>query len=299
MACALLLVACEAREAGPPPADPPPESTIEAHSLLGTPLRRPWLDEGLRREQERELAEARGRLAADPGNTDALLAASRATARLGRLRQAVAILDEGIVRDPGDPRLYRDRGRRLITLRRFDDATIDLQRAAELIEHGGGPAEAHGVWYHLGLAQYLTGTYQQAEAAFKRALDHSRDDDGRAAASFWLYLACRRQGKEVEARAVLRPIHEGWHVTTNRPYLTALLMFVDRRDPEEVLAETDADDTLAFATIAYAAANAHLHAGNAHRAERLLREIVARGSWTALGHIAAEADLARMGAAGY
>lgn len=299
LACALLLIACDAREAGPPSGDPAPESAVEAVSLLGAPLRRPRLDEGLRPGLERELAEARERLAADPGETDAWLAVSRCSARLGRLREAVAILDEGIARHPGDPRLYRDRGRRLIALRRFDDATVDLLRAAELLDDGAVAVDAHGVWYHLGLAQYLTGTYQRAETAFEHALAHGRDDDGRVAASFWLYLACRRQGKEVEARAVLRPIHEGLHVADSGAYLAALLMFVDRSDPEELLTATDGGDAPGFAIVAYAAANVHLHAGNAHRAERLLREITARDSWTALGHIAAEADLARLGAAGY
>ncbi len=292
-----------------PPAPAPAEDGVEAVSLLGDPLRRPALDPAFAERQQRLLAEARTRLEANPDDVDALIWVARRTAYLGRFREAIGVLDRGIREHPDEARLYRHRGHRYITLRRFEDAVADLEHAAALIEDAADSVEPDGlpnprgvprttthfnVWYHLGLARYMTTAYPAAEQAMRRALEVARNDDSRVAASYWLYLALRRQGRDSRAGAVLRPIHEGLDIVENHDYQRLLLMFLDRREPDEVLAEVDPDDERGFVTTAYGAANAHLYAGRAHRATGLLREIVGTDAWDAFGYIAAEADLARM-----
>ncbi|MBI4168902.1 MAG: GWxTD domain-containing protein, partial [Acidobacteria bacterium] len=98
----------------------------EALSLFGEPLFPPPLPEEVRREREERLASARAAFDRDPGDAEAIIWLGRRTAYLGRFREAVAIFSRGIQAHPDDPRLYRHRGHRYVTLRRFDLAIADL-----------------------------------------------------------------------------------------------------------------------------------------------------------------------------
>lgn len=53
---------------------------------------------------------------------------------LNRHDEAVRVLSEGIERNPDSPHLHRHRGHFKISLRRFDDAIPDFERAVELME---------------------------------------------------------------------------------------------------------------------------------------------------------------------
>ncbi len=47
------------------------------------------------------------------------------------------------------------------------------------------------IWYHLGLAHYLTGDFDEAINAYRECLKASSNDDMRVATSYWLYMALR------------------------------------------------------------------------------------------------------------
>ena len=94
----------------------------------------------------------------------------RRLAYAGDYRKAIKAFSEGILDNPNEAQLYRHRGHRYITIRAFDRAIADLEKAAELIEgksnsveQDGAPNEfntpvstLHGnIYYHLGLAYYL------------------------------------------------------------------------------------------------------------------------------------------------
>lgn len=56
---------------------------------------------------------------------------------------AVAMFSEGIERAPDDARLYRHRGHRYLTIRQYEKAVADLERAAELVR---GQPDEHEFW---------------------------------------------------------------------------------------------------------------------------------------------------------
>jgi tetratricopeptide (TPR) repeat protein len=200
-------------------------------SLLGQPLSRPTLPEDTRRRYEEALAEARQRSYADPGDADASIWLGRRTAYLGRFRDAIELYTRGMQRHPRDPRFYRHRGHRYITIRDFDRAIADLDRAASLVGGREDEIEPDGIpnarniptstlqsniWYHLGLAHYLEGDFERALRAYRSCLDVSKNPDMLVATSHWLYMTLRRLGRDAEAARVLEPIRPDLDVIENR-----------------------------------------------------------------------------------
>lgn len=71
---------------------------------------------------------------ASPGNVDNIIWYGRWTAYKGDFREAIRIYTEGISKFPDDARLYRHRGHRYISIREFDRAILDFEKAAKLVE---------------------------------------------------------------------------------------------------------------------------------------------------------------------
>ncbi len=159
--------------------------TPEAVSLLGKPLvSAPPIGE-LKTRLEADLAKAQADYDRDPSSADAAIWLGRRLAYLGRFREAIDAYTRGIERHPNEPRLYRHRGHRYITIRKFDLAIADLRLAAQLtagrpdeIEPDGAPNKAgiprstmqSNIWYHLGLAQYLSGDFNAALASYREGM---------------------------------------------------------------------------------------------------------------------------------
>jgi tetratricopeptide (TPR) repeat protein len=301
--------------AGRKAATPPPERELppgaEAWSLFGEPLVPPALDADTLRDREQRLAEARARLDAAPDDPEAVIWLGRRTAYLGRYRDAIAVFSRGIEKFPAEPRLFRHRGHRYITTRRFDAAIADLETAARLIAKRPDEVEPDGlpnarnlptstlnsnVWYHLGLARYLTGDFDRALAAYRESAKFSTNPDMLVATTHWHYMTLRRLGRDAEAAAALEPILEGMDVIENRDYHRLLLVDQGKLSADEVLAEAaDSGNAIAFATVGYGVGNWHLFSGRRPDAVELFRRVIAGGSWASFGYIAAEAELARTG----
>jgi tetratricopeptide (TPR) repeat protein len=282
-----------------------------ATSLLGTPLYPPEVPPARRDVLEANLARAQAELDKDPDDADAIIWMGRRQAYLGRFRDAVATFTRGIEKHPDDIRLYRHRGHRYITLRELESAIADLQRAADLIESRHIPEQAEpdgdprgpgllptssthfNVYYHLGLAHYLKGEFDQALAAYRECMKYSTaSDDRRVATSDWLYMTLRRLGRNDEAAEVLRPITRDLKVADNQSYFNRLLMYKGEKTPEELLGPRD--DGVEVATYGYGVGNWYLVNGDRQRAVEVFRKVVAGSQWPAFGFIAAEAELARM-----
>lgn len=298
---ALLWAGCAAQQ------QPSPHTVrAEAVSLLGQPLIRPRLPADVLHRREQQLAAARAEYERDPQNPAAILWLGRRTAYLGRYREAIEIFTEGIRRHPNDPRMYRHRGHRLITVRELDLAVADLTRAASLIEGRPDESEPDGlpnardiptstlqsnIWYHLGLAHYLRGDFARALDAYRRCMSVSRNPDGVVSTSHWLYMSLRRLGREREASEVLAAISREMDVIENQSYHRLLLMYRGEITPDHLLAASESD--LDRATIGYGIGNWFLYNGDAARARELFERVTASGEWAAFGYIAAEAELAR------
>jgi tetratricopeptide (TPR) repeat protein len=299
---ATLLGACATTPRALPDAEPP-----EAMSLLGTPLYAPPLAPDARARMEAQLHEARAAHAREPGNADAAIWLGRRLAYLGRYREAIAAYTDGIARNPDDPRLYRHRGHRYVTVRELDAAVRDFQAAVRLmdgmppqVEPDGMPNAAgvprttlqFNVWYHLGLAHYLRGEFAEALPAFRRSLAVSDNDDARVAATDWTYMTLRRLGRADEAAWLLEPIHAGMEILENDAYLRRLRMYRGEIPPDSLLAA--GGDAVTLATQGYGVGNWHLYNGRTAEAREIFRRIVRAENWAPFGYIAAEAELARM-----
>lgn len=307
------VVASQPAAAAPPAYDP--TGPFELSSLLGIELRAaPFGD---RAKLEADLAAARSAAAAAPDDPDKQIWIGRRLGYLWRMNEAIAVYNAAIERWPGYAPLYRHRGHRYISTRRFDLAIHDLTRATVLLRfagHGKGPPFAatdvepdgqpnekgvplttlgFNIYYHLGLARYLKGEFLLAGDAYRECLKHTRDlPDNEAAVRYWLYLALRRAGHPLEAKAVLDHVEPGWALLENHAYYKLLLAFKGLSKPEDLLFRPDQNPT-DRATFAYGVAAWHLIEGRPADAERIFRQLVTEPMWPSFGQIAAEAELAR------
>lgn len=303
-----------------PPANPPAnedepdpvEDTAEppgaeATSLFGEPLYPMELSDERRAELEANLAEAQARFDEDPEDPENIIWLGRRLAYLWRYQDAIDVYTRGIELHPDNHKLYRHRGHRYITVRELDRAVADLERAAELIEGvpdevepDGAPNErgiprstSHSnIWYHLALAYYLQGEFEQAARAWESCMEFSKNDDMLVATSDWLYMTYRRLGRDQDAARVLEAIHEDMDIIENFAYHKRLLMYKGLVDPEELL-DPNADE-LDLATQGYGVANFYYVNGEEEKAREILERVLEGEYWAAFGYIAAEADIARM-----
>lgn len=283
-------------------------SEIEATSLLGEPLARPVLSDEVYAKRQRDLDEAIAEHAANPKSEMAAIWHGRRLAYLGRYRDAIDVFTRALVIHPQSHRLLRHRGHRYITVRQLQDAIGDLSRAAELIEDVPDQVEPDGmpnalgiptsttnsnIWYHLGLAHYLTHDFASSARAYQRCYEIATNDDTRVAAGYWLVLSSLRSNDQDRARAVLSEITRDMHVIENTTYHQLLLLFKGDVTIDDISVD-DAGDGVQDATKAYGIAVWHLVNGRPDEARRRFEAILDAGSWAAFGFIATEAEIAAM-----
>ena len=304
----VLVMGCASRSTAPPASAPLPAGA-EAMSLLRKPLFAPRLSAETRANFEKRLAEARTAWEANPDDPEAIVWLGRRTAYLGRYREAIRIYSEGIEKHPMEARLYRHRGHRYITVRQFDDAIADFNRAAELIKGKPDEIEPDGlpnarniptstlqsnIWYHLGLAHYLKGDFARALEAYHECMKVSTNPDMLVATTNWLYMTLRRLDRFQEAAAVLAPITRDMNLIENDSYHRLLLVYKGEISAESAVSSASAEDrALDDATLGYGVGNWHLYRGFKPQAQRIFKRVLEGESWAAFGYLAAEAEMAR------
>ena len=278
----------------------------EATSLAGKPLVRIALPD--QQKLEANLVEAEKELAAKPTDADAIIWVGRRLGYLWRYQDAIAMFSKGVALHPENPRLYRHRGHRYITVRDFDRAVADLSKAAALIkgtrdeiEPDGQPNAAgkprstlhFNIWYHLALAHYLKGDYQRALDAYRECLTVSTNDDLLTATSDWMWMTLMRLGRKAEADKLLERISPKMDILENSSYHRRLLMYKGLEKPDALLDPANADG-LTIATQGYGVGNWYFVNGDKERARQTFDKVVSGPNWSAFGYIAAEADLMRI-----
>jgi len=289
-----------------------PTATLEGvTSLLGESLSSEGaFDEATLSRLNADLDTARTDFAAEP-SADNYIWLGRRTAYLWRYHEAIDIYTDAIARFPEDPRLYRHRGHRYISVRNLDAAIRDLQRAARLMDGTEDEVEPDGapnafnvptstlhfnVWYHLGLAHYLKGDFSEALEAYRHCMTVSDNDDSVVATTDWLYMTLRRLRLDDEAEAALQPISVNMNLLENHSYHRRLLMYKGDLPVDSLLSPAGAS-ALDLATQGYGVGNWYLYNGDSARAASVFEEITSGSYWPAFGYIAAEAELARLGTA--
>jgi len=292
----MLLVALAPAPAGQQP---------EALSFRDTPLVPPSIPDDARRKLEADVDAAREIYKKNPEDVDAAIWLGRRTAYLSRFTEAIEIYTRAIEIHGDEPRLYRHRGHRYITIRKPDLAIKDLQKAAQLVEGQPDQVEPDGqpndrnvptstlqtnIYYHLGLAHYLKGDFPLARDAYRKCLQLSKNPDMVVATSAWLYMTLERLGSKDEAKQVLQPITPGLDVIENSAYYR-LLQYYKGELQESALTGKGVDAVI----YAYGLANRELWSAQ-DKAKSDIKRIVEKkmDQWPTFAYIAAEADLARI-----
>lgn len=238
----------------------------------------------------------------------------------GEHREAIAIYSRGLELYPDEPHLLRHRGHRYITVRELDHAIADLGRAAAVVRGRPDQVEPDGlpnarniptstlqtnIHYHLGLARYVSGDFAGAAEAWTSCLALARNPDMDIATRFWLVLALRRTGRDMDAHEVVSYPREDWDVIENHRHLDLVLAFRGAWSDADLSKElqrpsrtgTDAarvQSPLDAATVAHGLGAWALIEGDRTTATARFREAV-EASPVSFGAIAAEAELARLG----
>ena len=284
-----------------------PPARPEATSLLGKPLFPAPIGAEARKTLEENLKNAEVVYGRNPDDPDATIWLGRRLAYLGRYRDAIEHFSDGVEKHPDDARMYRHRGHRYITVRELPKAIEDFTKAASLVSGKPDQIEPDGqpnarnvptstlnsnVYYHLGLAHYLSGNFDKAADAYRRCLEFSKNPDMLTATTYWYHLTLSRLGRTAEASALLAPITADMDVIENGSYYRLLRLYKGDVTLDSFNATAAGLDAV---TTKYGLARWHIANGRDDQGLALLREIVdgSPQQWPAFGYIAAEADLAR------
>jgi tetratricopeptide (TPR) repeat protein len=241
---------------------------------------------------DKTIGDARKSLAADPKDISLVLQLAHAQAARRQYREAVATATTGLAFAPNNADLYLERGHRELGLREIKAAMKDLEQATQLAPE---LLDAH---YHLGLAHYFSGEFDDAAASFDRARSLAKNDDSLIDCSNWLYVSLRRAGKEQQAEQVLVRITP--EVKNTEPhlyfYLRLLHFYQGKLTAEAVLppppaGPADLEGELSFDTVSYGVGNWRFYHHDNSGAIELFRNVVKGEAWNSWGFIGSELEL--------
>lgn len=248
---------------------------------------------------------------ADP-NEENTIWLGRRTAYLGKYKEAIDFYTKSLKKFPDSYKLYRHRGHRYISTRQFDKAIADFKKAAELvkgklleIEPDGIPNAANiplsntqfNIWYHLGLAYYLSSDFEQAVSAYMECMKWSKNDDLLVATVDWLYMTYRRINNIEAAEKLLTLIKKDMKILENDSYYKRLLMYKGLKSPESLLVVEKGNESIPginLATQGYGVANWYYYNGNKKKAKEVFEKVLNSSNRFAFGYIAAEVDVKNM-----
>ncbi|WP_288369454.1 tetratricopeptide repeat protein [uncultured Algoriphagus sp.] len=252
--------------------------------------------------------EAKANFEANPEDVESLIWYGRRTAYLGQYNQAIDIFSQGIESFPKEPKLYRHRGHRYISIREFDKAIADLEKASELIQGTSNEIEPDGmpnalnipvsslhgnIYYHLGLAYYLIGEYEKAYDAYLKCRESGSHYDNIVSSTHWLYMIQQRMGNPAKADSLLAPIHADSTVIENQSYADLCKLYKGWV-PVDSLIQQGPGGNPSNDAVRYGVANWYLYNGDTSRAKNMIEGLLETNSFASFGYIAAEQDWIRM-----
>lgn len=232
-----------------------------------------------------EVQKARAASEADPRSIDKLIALGVAQSGARQFHEAIATFSRGLQMEPNNALLLRWRGHRYLSTRQFDRALADLTRGAKL------DSTIYGIWYHLGVVQFVLGDFAAAARSFAKAQPMAPDAGELAGATDWLWMSLARSGKLADAKAMLDRRPDS--LATTVAYAQRLRLYRGELRPEAVMTPTDTAD-VQVATLAFGVGNWYLVQGDSARAKSWFERSVRSGGWPGFGFIASEAELRRL-----
>jgi tetratricopeptide (TPR) repeat protein len=268
------------------------------------------IDSLLQQDQLENLKSAEDAFAEDPslGN---LIWIGRREAYLGRYDLAIRTFTKAIKEHSNAYEALRHRGHRFISIRKLDQAIVDLEKASKLmegqplqIEPDGMPNKLNiplsnvqfNVWYHLGLAYYLKRDWGKALEAYEKCLAVSNNDDLKVATLDWYYMTLMKLGKKDEAFNAINKVNKNMEIIENDAYFKRILMYKGELPPQALLStETKIEDQkLQYVTQGYGLGNYNLSKGDTAMAITVFQNVIQTGYWSAFGYIASEMELANL-----
>ena len=217
---------------------------------------------------------------------DALVALGDAYAGLWNHRMALETYERAFQLAPESPLLHQQRGHRLLSIRRFEEARKDLEKAAAL------DAKLAGAWYYLGVLRFVSGEFDAAAEAFEKNVALAEKIETSIGGLDWLYMSYGRAGRADKARAVLDRVTPDLEIEGNTRLYFNRMLFYKGLKTEAALFEGQLSE-LERATLAFGVGNWHLVNGDAGKARPYFEQVVSTSAWPALAFIAAERELAR------
>ncbi|MEE9360961.1 MAG: tetratricopeptide repeat protein [Cellulophaga sp.] len=240
-------------------------------------------------------------------DAEAIIWYGRRTAYLGRYTDAIAIFSEGIEKHPENPKMYRHRGHRYITIRKFKKAIADFEKAVSLIEGTEDEVEPDGVpnplgipvstlhgniWYHLALVYYLENDMDNALRIYLEGQKVAKNDDNIVSRAHWLYMTYRRMHKTEEAKKLVEVVKTDMNVIENMVY-HKMCLFYKGAIPLDSL-KTKGKQGHAEDAILYGLGNWYLYNGEVALAKATYEDLLAKEVKLSFAYIAAEADYTRL-----
>jgi tetratricopeptide (TPR) repeat protein len=227
----------------------------------------------------------RAALEANPRNIARIIDLGVAQSGARQFREAIATFTRGLEIEPTNALLLRWRGHRYLSVREFDRAFADLTRGSAI------DSTIYGIWYHLGVVQYLRGDFAEAAASFAKAQPIAPDAGELAGSTDWLWMSLSRAGRGADAKAMLDRRPDSKPVTN--AYTRRLQLYRGEIDPDAVVTSADTDD-VQVATLAYGLGNWYLLRGDNAQARRWFERSIQSGGWPAFGFIVSEVELRRL-----
>ena len=232
---------------------------------------------------------ARAAHEADPKNIAKIIELGVAQSGARQFREAIATFTRGLEIEPNNALLLRWRGHRYLSVREFDRAFADLTRGGKI------DPTIYGIWYHLGVVQFLRGDFADAAASFAKAQPIAPDAGELQGSVDWLWMSLSRAGRGAEAKSMLDRMLDrrpDLKPVTNA-YTRRLQLYRGEIGPEAVLTPADTDE-VQIATLAYGLGNWYLVRGDKAQARKWFERSVQSGGWPGFGFIVSEAELRRL-----
>jgi tetratricopeptide (TPR) repeat protein len=231
---------------------------------------------------------ARAALEADPKNISKIIDLGVAQSGARQFREAIATFTRGLEIEPNNALLLRWRGHRYLSVREFDRAFADLTRGGKI------DGTIYGIWYHLGIVQYLRGNFADAAASFAKAQPIAPDAGELAGSTDWLWMSLSRAGRGAEAITMLNRMLDrrpDFKPVTNA-YTRRLQLYRGEIGPDAVVTSADTDE-VQVATLAYGLGNWYLVRGDKAQARKWFERSIQSGGWPGFGFIVSEVELRR------
>jgi tetratricopeptide (TPR) repeat protein len=170
-------------------------------------------------------------------------------------------------------------------VREFDRAFADLTRG------GAIDSTIYGIWYHLGVVQYLRGDFAEAAASFAKAQPIAPDAGELAGSTDWLWMSLSRAGRGAEAKAMLDRRPDSKPVTNA---YTRRLQLYRARLVRMPCSHRRIQTTCRSPRSPTALATGTLVRGDTAQARRWFERSVQSGGWPGFGFIVSEVELRRL-----